>query len=143
MKKSSLKRRRNISILVLVLVFTCLFSSISYASGAGSAAKSGTYCLVAGAFSQSSSNSSKISGLASVKNLYAGKVYTTLSVRMYDTKGKLQDSKYYSRVLSSKGQLQTDLIQTNRSYKVKATGSVYRGPSASSGQLESVTITIN
>lgn len=64
-------------------------------------------------------------------------------VRMYDTKGKLQDSKYYSRVLSSKGQLQTDLIQTNRSYKVKATGSVYRGPSVSSGQLESVTITIN
>lgn len=91
----------------------------------------------------SSSNSSKISGLVSVKNLYAGKVYTTLSVRMYDTKGKLQDSKYYSRVLSSKGQLQTDLIQTNRSYKVKATGSVYRGPSVSSGQLESVTITIN
>ena len=36
-----------------------------------------------------------------------------------------------------------DLIQTNRSYKVKATGSVYRGPSVSSGQLESVTITIN
>lgn len=143
MKKSSLKRRRNISILVLALVFTCLFSSISYASGAGSAAKSGTYCQVAGAFSQSSSNSSKISGLASVKNLYAGKVYTTLSVRMYDTKGKLQDSKYYSRVLSSKGQLQTDLIQTNRSYKGKATGSVYRGPSVSSGQLESVTITIN
>lgn len=128
---------------MLALVFICLFSSISYASGAGSAAKSGTYCQVAGAFSQSSSNSSKISGLASVKNLYAGKVYTTLSVRMYDTKGKLQDSKYYSRVLSSKGQLQTDLIETNRSYKVKATGSVYRGPSVSSGQLESGTITIN
>lgn len=143
MKKSSLKRRRNISILVLALVFTCLFSSISYASGAGSAIKKGTYCQVAGSFIPSTSNSSKIFGSVYVKNLYANAVYTTLSVRSYDSRGNLKNNYYYKDKISNNEKLESTYITTNRTYTIKATGSVYKGPSSSSGQLESVTIVIN
>ncbi len=59
MKKGNLKLRRNISIIVLSLLFTMMFGSICHASGEGSAAKSGTYCQVVGAFTLSNTNSSK------------------------------------------------------------------------------------
>lgn len=143
MKKGNLKLRRNISIIVLSLLFTMMFGSICHASGEGSAAKSGTYCQVVGAFTLSNTNSSKIVGTAYVQNLYGSTVYTTLSVRTYDTSGKLKDIYNYSGKVSNKGKLYSDIITTSKSYTVKSTGSVYRGTTSSSGQLESVSIVIN
>lgn len=143
MKKGNLKLRRNISIIVLSLLFTMMFGSICHASGAGSAIKSGTYCQVAGAFVISNTNSSKIVGSAYVQNLYGGTVYTTLSVRTYDTSGELKDIYNYNRKVLNNGKLYSDTITANKSYTVKSTGSVYRGTTSSSGQLESVSITIN
>ncbi len=49
----------------------------------------------------------------------------------------------YSGKVSNKGKLYSDIITTSKSYTVKSTGSVYRGTTSASGQLESVTITIN
>ncbi len=143
MKKGNLKLRRNISIIVLSLLFTMMFGSICHASGEGSAAKSGNYCQVVGAFVLSNTNSTKIVGSAYVQNLYGSTVYTALSVRTYDSRGNLIDTYNYSRQVSNKGKLYSDTITTNKSYTVKSTGSVYRGTTSASGQLESVSITIN
>lgn len=143
MKKGNLKLRRNISIIVLSLLFTMMFGSICHASGEGSAAKSGTYCQVVGAFALSNTNSSKIVGTAYVQNLYGSTVYTALSVRTYDVSGNSKEIYNYSGKVSNKGKLYSDIITTNKSYTVKSTGSVYRGTTSTSGQLESVSITIN
>ena len=74
--------------------------------------------------------------------MYANAVYTTLSVRSYDSRGNLKNN-YYKDKISNNEKLESTYIITNRTYTIKATGSVYKGPSSSSGQSESVTITIN
>ena len=140
-EKGIFKKQRNMAIAVLAVLVMSMFGTVAFASGTGSAAKIGTYCTISGAFVKL--NKSQIYGNAYIINKTGGKAYMTINLKQYDATGALYDTDSYSGVISSGGKLSTESIATLNVYTIKSTGSVYKGTSSSSGQLETLTITIN